>query len=161
MKRIFLAWATAALLAGCAAIPTKAPEVDLADIGIGEVGLLEQRFVMKLRVLNPNDVDIQIDGLAFELEVNGQAFARGVSNKAVTLPRLGEAMLEVDAVSSLGSLLRQFDELGKGGREAIDYRIKGRLVTGSFGSLPFEHRGEVRLPRLPGERRRSPEGERT
>ena len=158
MKNILMACLATALLAGCATIPTKAPEVTLADIDIVEAGLLEQRFVMKLRVLNPNDTDIDITGLDFELEVNGTRFARGVSNRAVTLPRYGEAVLEVSAVSSLVSLLKQIDELSRGGRDRIDYRIHGRLAAGGYGTLPFDSKGEVRLPRQQGERRQAPEG---
>ncbi|MCK7492684.1 MAG: LEA type 2 family protein [Comamonadaceae bacterium] len=77
------------------------------------------------------------------MEVNGQTFAKGVSGQTVTVPRFGEAVLAVDAVSNLASVLRQISELSKGGREGIDYRIHGRLATGNFGSVPFESKGEL------------------
>lgn len=149
--RIAAAFACALALAACATISQR-PEVSLSGLDIQEIGLLEQRFGLRLRVLNPNDADISIDGLSYELEVNGQAFAKGVSNRAVTVPRMGEAVVEVSAISNLGGLLRQLNELHKGGREAVTYRLTGRLNAGGLGSVPFEHQGEVALPRLPGER---------
>lgn len=152
MHRTRSGWIIALALAGCAAYPTRAPEVSLANIDIVEAGLLEQRFALKLRVLNPNDADIPVTGLAFDIDINGQPFAKGVSNKSVLIPRLGEAVLEVDALSNLGGVLRQIQEFAKGDREGLDYRIRGRLIAGSLGSVPFESRGEVKLPRLPGER---------
>lgn len=158
MKRILVAALAATLLGGCAALTTHPPEVTLAGIDIVEMGLLEQRFAMKLRLQNPNDAGITITGLSFQVEVNGQTFAKGVSSQNVTVPRFGEAMLDVDAVSNLASVLRQISEMSKGGREGIDYRIHGRLATGTFGSVPFESRGELRLPRLPGEPRSPPAG---
>ncbi len=64
--------------------------------------------------MNPNDVEIPLTGLNFEVEVNGQPFARGVSNKPVTVPRLGEEILEVTAVSTLANVLRQITEWKSG-----------------------------------------------
>ncbi|MBS1136863.1 MAG: Water Stress and Hypersensitive response domain protein [Proteobacteria bacterium] len=158
MNRSVTAVLAAALLWGCAALTTQPPEVTLAGIDIVEMGLLEQRFAMKLRLQNPNDAGITITGLSFQVEVNGQTFAKGVSGQSVTVPRFGEAVLAVDAVSNLASVLRQISELSKGGREGVDYRIHGRLATGNFGSVPFESKGELRLPRLPGEPRAAPGG---
>ncbi len=158
MNRFVLALLAASLLRGCAALTTQPPEVTLAGLDIVEAGLLEQRFAMKLRLQNPNDAGITITGLSFQVEVNGQTFAKGVSGQTVTVPRFGEAVLAVDAVSNLASVLRQISELSKGGREGIDYRIHGRLATGDFGSVPFESKGELRLPRLPAEQRGSPGG---
>ena len=48
-----------------------------------------------------------------------------------------------------GGLLRQFKAFK--GREKVDYRISGRLVTGSFGGIDFDQTGEVELPKGLGE----------
>lgn len=129
------------------------PTVALAGIDIASVGLLEQRFVLKLRVNNPNDFDIPVEGLDFAMELNGQPFAQGVSNTATTVPRRGEAVLEVKTSSNLAHFLRQWREVeskgeGKGG--ALDYRLKGKVRVAGYGEWPFEQRGEVPLPRLSG-----------
>ena len=134
------------ILGGCAAVSEKPPTVTLADIGIIEAGLLEQRFSCKLRVMNPNDVDIPLTGLNFEVEVNGQPFARGVSNKPVTVPRLGEEILEVTAVSTLANFLRQITEWKSGENPALTYRVKGSLAAGSLGWLPFDESGKLEVP---------------
>ena len=93
MKRIpqrSSVWTTAAIvalwLAGCTGLPLgmQAPSVTLADISVVNVGLFEQQFMLKLRVQNPNPQEFVIDGLAFDLEVNEQPFAKGVSNQLVT-----------------------------------------------------------------------------
>ncbi|WP_323002536.1 LEA type 2 family protein [Denitromonas sp.] len=143
-RRVLMA-AAALTLAGCASLPLnmQPPEVSVSDLRLLDVGLLEQRFGLSLRVLNPNDAEIPIDGLSFTVELNGKPFAKGVSNQAVTVPRLSEAMLEVEAVSSLSGLLRQFGSMARG-QERIDYRIYGTLYTGNlFGGVPFDQKGEV------------------
>lgn len=146
------AYLVLALVSGCASLGgiSQSPSVTLADIGLEDFGLLEQRFALRLRVQNPNNVDIPVSGLTYELEVNGEKFARGVSDKAVTVPRYGEAVLDVSAVSNLSSLLRQLSEMEKAGKESITYRLKGQLNLGNWGNaVPFDHRGEVALPKLP------------
>lgn len=139
--------ALAAALCGCAAMTMKSPEVTLSNVTIEEFGLLEQRLGLKLRVMNPNDSDLAIEGVSFEVDVNGQSFAKGVSNKAVTVPRLGEALLDLSAVSTLGSLLRQLGDLAKGGRESVEYRVHGRFHGGGLNGVPFDSRRELRLPK--------------
>jgi LEA14-like dessication related protein len=141
-----------ALLVGCASLTglREKPAVTLVGLDVLEVGLFEQRFALKLRVRNPNEVALPISGLSFDVALNGQAFAHGVSDVAVTVPRYGEAMLDVQATSSLGSLWRQLRELSKGGgngsRETLRYRISGTLGLKGLGRQSFEHQGEIAPP---------------
>jgi LEA14-like dessication related protein len=69
------------LLAGCAHLLGTAdnPRVNIASLTPKDMKLFEQVFFMELRVMNPGDKELIINGLAFNLEVNGQTFARGVS----------------------------------------------------------------------------------
>lgn len=137
-----------ALLAACANLAglSQKPEVSLAGLKLTQLGLFEQRFSLQLRIQNPNDVDLPIDGLTFEVELNGQPFLKGVSDKAVRVPRFGEAVLEVTATSTLGTALKQLRELQKGGRDRVDYRIAGRFSLTGLGSIPFERRGDLQMP---------------
>ena len=138
-------------LGGCAGLQLgmKKPEVTVANIRLLDGNLLEQRFLLTLRVMNPNTSEIAIEGLTFKVDLNGQPFAKGVGNQPVVVPRLGEAMVDVTATTGLGGLLRQFKAFK--GREKVDYRISGRLVTGSFGGIDFDQTGEVELPKGLGE----------
>lgn len=163
MKR--LVWIVLLLLAACAGVGglTQKPEISLAGLDLLELGLFEQRFLLKLRIENPNDVDLPIKGLAFDVELNGLPFAKGLSDRAVTVPRLGEAVLDVRATSNLGSVLRQLRELQKAGRERVDYRIFGSIAVDGLGRVPFDRRGDVPLPRFgaPSGKPAAPKPERT
>jgi LEA14-like dessication related protein len=139
----------ATMLCGCAAMTMKSPEVALAGVTIEEFGLREQRLGLKLRVSNPNDADLPIDGVSFTVDVNGQKFATGVSTRPVTVPRFGEALLDLSAVSTLGSLMRQYGELARGGRETVEYRIHGRFNGGGWSGVPFDSKREFKLSTLP------------
>jgi LEA14-like dessication related protein len=147
MKKALLALPCVVFLYACTALSMQEPlSVTIADLKPIEVGLLEQRYALKVRVLNPNDVEIAFDGVVFDLEVNDVAFAKGVSNQKSVIPRFGEAVIDVQAVSGLQNILMQINELLKGERTTLTYRIKGRLHTGGFGYTRFDSSGEIALP---------------
>ncbi len=142
------------ILMGCAGLIIQTPTVSLADIRIVEVGLLEQRFAFKLRIQNPNNMELAITGLSFAVEINGRPFAQGVSSKTVTIPPLEERLLEVTAVSNLAGMLGQVQEFLYGRNKALTWRVKGRLLTDSYGTLNFDASGKLAPPR-PGPEKES------
>ena len=144
---LFVLGLLAAMLAGCASLTMKSPEVSLSSVEIQEFGLLEQRLGLKLRVINPNNKDLPIDGVSFEVEVNGQQFAKGVSNKAVTVPRLGEAVLDLSAVTTLNSVLKQLGELARSGHDTVEYRVHGQFHGAGLNGVPFDSKRELRMPK--------------
>ena len=134
----------AGLLAGCAALPSgfETPTITISSLDFANAGLFEQQLNLKLRIQNPNPDELRIDGIAFDLEVNDQSFAKGVGNQAVTVPRFGSGFMLVEAVSSLGGLIKQFGTLVQNDKPGFRYRIKGRLSVAGGTSIPFERRGE-------------------
>ena len=87
------------------------------------------------------------------LELNDRPFARGLSNQAVTVPRLGEARLRVVASTTLIDLVQQVLILGA--RSDLSYRIEGvvYLRGAARRKLPYETSGRMRLlPAQPNER---------
>lgn len=139
-------FALIALLAGCASLGEfrERPRVSIAGMQVLDANLFEQRYKLQLRVQNPNPVDLPIGGLDYQVEVNGKPFATGVSNRAVTVPRYGTALLEVEGTSTLGSLIKQLKDIDILRDQTAQYLIKGTVrVSDRDLSLPFEHRGDV------------------
>ena len=135
-----------ALLGACATLgPYKEPpRVSLASIQPKEMGLLEQRYGLQLRILNPNDTAIPLEGLSYTLEINCREFAYGVSRQSVSIPAYGEAMLDVDVVSNLLNVLQQMQGLSAEKRSSLKYRLSGKMsLTSRVGSLPFDYQGEL------------------
>jgi LEA14-like dessication related protein len=122
------------------------PSVNLTNLQLGSPGLLSQALKISVRIGNPNDFDIPLTGLSFNLEVNGQPFAEGLSNESITVPRLGYANLKVDGTASTIGLIMQFMTLGQ--RDKIDYRLFGRAHVGHLGfkdAVPFERKGSMSI----------------
>lgn len=136
-------------LSSCASLAgyKEQPRVSLAGINVVDVGLFEQRFALKLRVQNPNDIELPIKGLTYDLDLNGIAFASGISNKVATIPPFGTDVVEVEAYSDISNVLRQINEWRKGGLKNVSYRLKGNaFLTSTSRKLVFDYRGDIALP---------------
>lgn len=154
-RRAWLVALSALPLAACAGVPgvesIPAPEVQLADLAFGAPGLLEQELEAELRITNFADRELDARGLRLTVWLAGERFGRGVTDRAFTLPALGEARVRVPLYVATTDLLDRLAELARGGR--LDYRIEGDILLGGpFGEarpLPFSGEGRIRLPRLP------------
>jgi len=135
-----------AALAGCASLDdAEPPEVGLADLRMLDSGLFEQRLEVTLRLANPNDFDLDLDGLSFVLDVNGSRLVSGRTGESFTVPRLGEARVPVQASTTLLELAQQM--LLMADRSQLDYRLSGIAYIDSFRrrSVPFEKTGSLKL----------------
>ncbi len=133
-------------LAACSGLPPNvlAPKVSVAEVDIKRLGLLEQHFEVGLRIANPNNFDLDIEALEFEFELNGRAFAKGLSNVPTRIPAASSTVLRVEAMTQSVNLLQQIKTLPEILKQGADYRIKGRVRAGGLpGWLPFERSGVV------------------
>jgi LEA14-like dessication related protein len=140
-------------VAGCASLSeaTTPPNLSLVSIEPVEVTPLEQKYHLKVRLQNPNDHPLEISGMSYVLEVNGQPLLNGVSDAAVTVPRFGESLIELSGVSTLFGFVRQIQALQDRNAQGMQYKLSGKLaVVNRFGSLPFSYEGTL-LPSTAGD----------
>jgi LEA14-like dessication related protein len=134
------------VLTACAAVSRypEAPRVSLASIEPKEMTLLEQRYGIRLRIMNPNETALPVAGLSYALEINQREFAYGVNRQSVEIPAFGEALLEVDVVSNLLNVVQQLQQMSGESHDSLRYRLTGKIsLANSLGSLPFDYRGEL------------------
>lgn len=147
------------LLAGCASLShLERPRVSLASLQLGQTNLLSQDFRLGLRVDNPNDFGVRIDGAEVAVKLNGQTLATGLSNQSVEVPRYGSALVNVNAHASLLGIVRQVLSLSQ--RQRIPYEVTGKLrLTRGFGvEIPFKEAGELDWATLTGAQPGAPAG---
>lgn len=145
MKQLF-ALCLAVLLTGCAALrpPLEAPHVTLTDLRLLDMTLFEQRYGVKIRVQNPNPIELPITGTNFRLDVNDNELGRGVSNQKVTVPAYGEAVMEIQLTSNLARIIDQLRSVESGKGTSLHYRLVGWVsLANRTGKLPFDYRGEI------------------
>ena len=148
--RLGLVVACVALASGCASLATRDPiNVTVAGIeGLPGEGM-ELRLLVKLRVQNPNDMPVEYDGIAVDLDVQGRSFASGVSAETGVVPRFGEAVVSVPVTVSMLRMVRQVMGMLDGERvETIKYEMHGKLSgTSVFTAHRFSTSGDFSLPK--------------
>ncbi|OIO68144.1 MAG: hypothetical protein COW19_02090 [Zetaproteobacteria bacterium CG12_big_fil_rev_8_21_14_0_65_55_1124] len=120
------------------------PEISVINIVPLEAeGMFEQRAKIDLRIINPNDFDLNITGFSFKLDINDSRFTRGVNNEALTVPRLGEAKTSLVVTTTMLDIFRQVMVLDK--QQNPNYTISGKLYLGNarIRSVSFKHEGEL------------------
>lgn len=134
-------------LAGCAALSPRDPlNVQVAGIQPLPGEGLELRMAVKLRVQNPNDMALDYNGVALDLEINGRRLASGVSDERGSVPRFGETVLTVPVTISAFSAVRQALGLAEHvGMEEVPYVLRGKLAGGLFGTQRFVEKGTLDL----------------
>lgn len=148
MKRNFIVLLLLTFLAACAGTGLgglEAPNVTLADLRPKGMTVFEQQYDIALRVQNPNNRPLAINGLNFSVDINGQEFARGVGREKTTIPALGDGIIHITVTSSTFDWLRQLDKLGRNDGKDLSYALKGSLFLDGMGMgrLPFTRSGTL------------------
>jgi LEA14-like dessication related protein len=148
LRRAALLLAIAFLVAGCASMGSKleSPHVSVLNVQMLTTDMFAQKFRVRLKVENPNDIELKVTGLEYEILLMGDGFAEGNSSDRFLLPAKGEAEFDMNVstnfVSSLGRLISRMN----GGKlENIDYEIVGQVFVdkGMLKKIPFSDKGKV------------------
>ena len=139
------------MLGACASLQGGDPlQVTVAGIEPLQGEGMELRLMVKLRVQNPNDAQIDYNGVALTMDVQGKGFASGVSDEVGSVPRFGESVISVPVTISAFRMLRQaVDMMHSGGVSKISYEMKGKLSGSAFSAHRFSTKGEFDLPTTP------------
>lgn len=142
------------ILGSCAGLGHRleSPRISLSNLTVQESTGFETVFAIQLRVLNPNDTDLNIKALDCKLEVNDKALAYGLSKAMVQVPAYGSAIVPITVYSSAFDIARGIINLRN--QDEINYRLKGKVrldSTGWFASkVPFKSEGTVSFKELDG-----------
>lgn len=147
-------WALA--LSGCAALPTnlKTPEVSFVGLKTLEASVFEQKLEVRMKVRNPNSIELPVNGLDVDIELAGEPFARGVSAREFVVPALGEAEFDMNVTANAATALLKI--AGERKSDPIGYKLKGKLSTkiGMLRTIPFEESGTLPVADLLGKKRK-------
>jgi LEA14-like dessication related protein len=136
------------LLAACTSMGSKleSPRLSLVGIQVMSADMFAQRFKVRVLVVNPNEIELPVRGLEYQILLMGDSFADGTSNDVFLLPAKGEAefdmLVTTNFVSAFGRLLSR---VGGGKLENIEYEISGKIYVekGILRKIPFSHQGTV------------------
>lgn len=148
MIRKCAALLTVLILAACVAGPgsLQPPNVTLSNVvPASGMTVFEQRYDVTLRIQNPNNAALPVSGLSYAIKLNGQEFARGVSNEHITVPALGDSLMKVTVTSTALDWLRQIERVQTTPDINPSYEVKGVLYLEGYGNnrLPFSQAGSL------------------
>jgi LEA14-like dessication related protein len=124
----------------------KSPQLDVVEIHVLKGDLLHQQLRVRMHAQNPNDVALAVRSITYEMEVAGEAFAQGKSERPFTVPAHESAEFDISVSANVaGALLRLL--MGGGKLDAVDYRLHGKvsLASGFLRSIPFDKKGVFKL----------------
>lgn len=145
------------IIAGCAGTGryANAPRISLADIRVQEIKTLESAFRIGLRVINPNEIPLEISGLECELKIDGKDFATGVAGEHHVIPAYGSAIVPVTVYASMLDMVAsavsfaQGPDNDDGKRKPLRYELTGHVRLGGKNmlkrTLPFQSQGKISL----------------
>lgn len=144
-------------LAACVGIPRDlvTPEVSFVSLRAIEASVFEQKLEVRLKVRNPNRIELPVNGLDVDVELAGEPFAHGTSAREFVIPAEGEAEFDMNVTANAASALLRIAG-GDYRSGEIGYRLTGKLSTriGMLRTIPFEQAGELPISDLLGRKGR-------
>jgi LEA14-like dessication related protein len=124
----------------------EAPRVSLVNIIQQPSSGMETTFQLELRLINPNDVAINLKGIDCRLEINDTTIASGVSNEAAELPALGTLVYPVTAYASASDFIMLMVRLMAASNSTpedfeLNYSLLGRMP--GLNRLSFKSEGDL------------------
>jgi LEA14-like dessication related protein len=122
------------------------PKLQVVHIDVLHSDLMQQQLRVRLSVRNPNDRVLQVRGITYRMEVAGETFANGESQRDFEVPAQGTTEFDVSmTANAAGTLLRLIASGHK--LDKVDYRLVGEvsLAKGLLRKIPFEEKGQFKL----------------
>lgn len=145
--RAIVACLALALAGGCVLAPKfEEPKLDVVDVQMLRGDLLRQELRVRMRVQNPNNRELAVRSIEYQVRVAGEAFAHGESERNFTVPANGETEFDVSVTANAAAAVLRL--LGSGRNlDAVEYQITGKvsLAKGFVRSIPFEDKGQFKL----------------
>lgn len=127
----------------------KEPDVRLIKVDVVKAKLLEQKFVLRFRIDNPNSASLPVRGLVYNVHLNDVKLAEGESDHGFTVPAHGHQIFDVPVRTNLWRHVRRIVKALENPNEPVRYSLTGEVKTGLiFGrNVHVARNGEI----IPGD----------
>jgi LEA14-like dessication related protein len=144
--RTLMAVLVVMVLGACAYSRLEKPDLKVVDVQLLKGDLLQQQLRVRMRVQNPNDRELPVSGITYQLQVGGEAFAHGESERNFVVPALGSAEFDVNVTANAATTVLRL-LAGNRKLDKLEYRLVGKvsLSSGMLRSLKFDEQGEINL----------------
>lgn len=135
------------MLGACSAVvPLQEPKLQVVGVELLRGDLLRQELRVRMRVQNPNDRQLPVRSITYEVQLGGEPFAHGESERDFLVPANGETEFDVSVTANAAAAVLKL--VGSGRKlDTVEYRIAGKvaLSSGLFRNIPFDQNGTLNL----------------
>jgi LEA14-like dessication related protein len=126
------------------------PILTVAGIELVGGNLLQQNFLVKFNVENPNDRALPVTSLHAELNVLGERVASGASNRPFVVPARGTSEFDMTISANLALVLFKLKASSDQRSDDIDYDLTGaaNIDLPFLREVPFRQHGVFSLKSL-------------
>ena len=124
------------------------PQVSVSSFKVLPSSSMNPSFEIGLRVINPNNIALNLKGIAYSASIEGNEVFSGVANQLPIIPAYGEEEVKLKAQADLFGGLRLFADLLKPRETPIGYTLKVKLDIGTFAFPIFiTQQGVLTMPK--------------
>ncbi len=145
---LLLALFVAFTAAGCKTLQNlvRSPDVKLEKATLKSTTLFQGDLEFTFSVTNPNPIGVKLDGLNYQLSIEGKKIMEGNQAQGLDLPALASRSvmvpITVNYMESVDSLVDFFR------KDTLSYELSGTCRIGPF-TVPFSHRDVITIPKPP------------
>jgi len=147
--RLSLVVLSAITLAGCSTIPRGLAPIQpqLLSLDMVQEGFEGQSFDVELLLTNPNEADIPVRRLEFDVRLAGEGLLAGETAVPFTLPGQGRETVQIQIFSEIVSSVSRLMSLTQGPENTLSYELQGQLTldVGLRDPVAIASRGQVPL----------------
>jgi LEA14-like dessication related protein len=134
--------------AACASLVPRfePPQVSIEAVRVLRVVDSRAEIAVKLRLVNPNDMELAISGLEYEVTLDGRAAANGRTTRVEPLPPGGQGTVEITGRVDIGAVATAM--MAVSSQLPVKYTLSGKVALQSGAPLPFSRKGEIAISRF-------------
>ncbi|WP_020396726.1 LEA type 2 family protein [Thiolinea disciformis] len=143
IKKMVLGWALA--LAGCSAMGPasnfiQAPKISIQDASVQNISLMQGTGLVTLQITNPNPVPIPLEGVQYNLRLNGAQVASGAQRQSMHLMPNQPMAVQIPIQLNLQQIMQLAPNLWRS--QQVQYELDGAVQV-PYLSIPFQRQGEI------------------
>jgi len=142
MKLTTFLFGAMALIAGCSAVPNVVapPSISVQDVSLQSLSLTQGTGLVSLNVTNPNAFPIPLEGVQYNLRLNGTQVASGDQRQSMYLQPNQPTAVQIPVQLQLATLMQLAPVLWQ--NRAVQYQLDGSVRL-PFISVPFQRQGGI------------------
>lgn len=116
------------------------PSISVQDVSLQSLSLTQGTGLVSLNVTNPNAFPIPLEGVQYNLRLNGTPVASGDQRQAMYLPPNQPTAVQIPVQLQLATIMQLAPVLWQ--NRSVQYQLDG-AVRLPFISVPFQRQGGI------------------